>query len=60
MLADLQLIRSGITLNSYIKSVNTIQVMLKIVENLIIKQIMNKKEYMLSFNTKINDEIKPL
>lgn len=45
MLADLQLIRSGITLNSYIKSVNTIQVMLKIVENLIIKQIMNKKEY---------------
>lgn len=54
MLADLQLIRSGITLNSYIKSVNTIQVMLKIVENLIIKQIMNKKEYMLSFNTKIN------
>lgn len=53
MLADLQLIRSGITLNSYIKSVNTIQVMLKIVENLI-KQIMNKKEYMLSFNTKIN------
>lgn len=59
MLADLQLIRSGITLNSYIKSVNTIQVMLKIVENLI-KQIMNKKEYMLSFNTKINDEVKPL
>lgn len=54
MLADLQLIISGITLNSYIKSVNTIQVMLKIVENLIIKQIMNKKEYMLSFNTKIN------
>lgn len=54
MLADLQLIRSGITLNSYIKSVNTIKVMLKIVENLIIKQIMNKKEYMLSFNTKIN------
>lgn len=54
MLTDLQLIRSGITLNSYIKSVNTIQVMLKIVENFIIKQIMNKKEYMLSFNTKIN------